>query len=397
MTHYWSLAVEEQFYLVLAPTLALLVAVRRGSRVPLTIGIAGLGAASFVAGWLLLDHSGLDRAYYGTDARAVEFLVGALLAVVMTGRTVSRGLARVFAAAAIPAALALGWAAMSISETDPFLFRGGLLLHAAIVAVVLAGVMQPGPLTAVCSLRPFVGLGIISYGVYVFHWPIFLYLDQERTGLDGGALTALRFAVTIALAAVSYVFLERPIRTGRWKRPVRWTLAPVAMAAVLATVLVISATAPPPAIRLTPVSAELPEAPAAAPPKDVASGNVASGIATPANAAPTRPPVVLVVGDSVALTLGRGIERWGLTRGAVVDNQTVIGCSVLVGVELRGYFGTSDRGPDPCGSLARFPSLVQQVRPDVVVMLYGAWEVYDTSWDGGDTWFAPGDAEWNAR
>ncbi len=286
---------------------------------------------------------------------------------------------------------------MSISETDPFLFRGGLLLHAAIVAVVLAGVMQPGPLTAVCSLPPFVGLGIISYGVYVFHWPIFLYLDEERTGLDAGALTALRFAVTIALAAVSYVFLERPIRTGRWKRPVRWTLAPVAIAAVLATVLVVSATAPPPAIRLTPVSAELPEAPAAAPPKDVASGNVASGIATPAHAAPKRPPVVLVVGDSVALTLGRGIERWGLTRGAVVDNQTVIGCTVLVGVELRGYFGTSDRGPDPCGSLARFPSLVQQVRPDVVVMLYGAWEVYDTSWDGGEPGLQPGDAEWNAR
>ena len=49
------------------------------------------------------------------------------------------------------------------------------------------------------------------------------------------------------------------------------------------------------------------------------------------------------------------------------------------------------------GSLARFPTLVQRVQPDVVVLLYGAWDVYDTSWDGGDTWFAPGDAEWNAR
>ena len=111
-----------------------------------------------------------------------------------------------------------------------------------------------------CSLPPLVGLGIISYGVYVYHWPIFLYLDQQRTGLDAGALTMLRLAVTIALAALSYVFLERPIRTGRWKRPVRWAIAPVALGAIIAVVLVISATAPPPAIRLEPVSAELPEA-----------------------------------------------------------------------------------------------------------------------------------------
>ena len=106
----------------------------------------------------------------------------------------------------------------------------------------------------------------------------------------------------------------------------------------------------------------------------------------------------MVVGDSVALTLGRGIERYGATHGLIVDNAARMGCTVLVGVQLRGgYFGTADRGPDPCGSLARFPELVERVAPDVVVMLYGAWDVYDASWDGGRTWYEPGEPEWNAH
>ena len=62
------------------------------------------------------------------------------------------------------------------------------------------------------SIAPLVWIGTISYGVYLYHWPVFVILDEERTGMDGFALTALRFAITFTLAQVSFTLLERPIR-----------------------------------------------------------------------------------------------------------------------------------------------------------------------------------------
>jgi peptidoglycan/LPS O-acetylase OafA/YrhL len=392
LAHFWSLAVEEQFYVFLAPLLALLLAVRSGSRRVLAFGVVVLTAGSFVAGWLVVDHIGLDRAYYGTDTRALEFLVGALLAIAMTGRTLRRVPSRVFAGAAVIAAVVLLWSAITWRESDPRLFHGGLLLHALLVSVVLVGVSEPGPLRTVCSFRPLAGLGVISYGVYVFHWPVFLLLDERRTGLDAGAVTAVRFAATLGLAALSYVALEQPIRARRRIRRVSWLVAPAGIALVVTAVLAVSTTAPAPTIVFEPafVGAAARRTPPRPPPPPVGA---------PAPAVPAaRPGVVLVVGDSVALTLGRGIERWGATHGVIVDNAARLGCTVLVGVQLRGgYFGTTDRGPDPCGSLARFPELVTQTSPDVVVMLYGAWDVYDASWDSGRTWFEPGQPEWNTH
>ncbi len=390
LADFWSLAVEEQFYVFLAPLLAMLLAMRSGSRRALAIGVVVLTAGSFLAGWLIVDHIGLDRAYYGTDTRALEFLVGALLAIAMTGRTLRRVPSRLFAGAAVVAAFVLLWSTITWRESDPGLFRGGLLLHALLVCVVLVGVSEPGPLRAVCSFRPLAALGVISYGVYVFHWPLFLLLDERRTGLDAGAVTAVRLAATLGIAALSYVALEQPIRARRRIRRAPWLVAPAGIALVVTALIAVSATAPGPTIVFEPafVGAAARRPPPSQPP-----------VGAPAPTVPTaRPGVVLVVGDSVAVTLGRGIERWGANHGVLVDNAARLGCTVLVGVQLRGgYFGTTDRGLDPCGSLARFPELVEQVSPDVVVMLYGAWDVYDASWDGGRTWFEPGQPAWNAH
>jgi peptidoglycan/LPS O-acetylase OafA/YrhL len=395
LAHFWSLAVEEQFYLLLAPLLAMLLARRSRSRTPLAIGVVVLTAGSFVAGWLMVDYVGLDRAYYGTDTRALEFLVGALLAVAITGRAIRQVTSRVFAGAAVLAALLLGWAEITWRESDPRLFHGGLLIHALLVCVVLVGVTEPGPLRAVCSFRPLVALGVISYGVYVFHWPVFLLLDERRTGLDAGAVTAVRVAATLAIAAASYLAIEQPIRARRRIRRAAWLVAPAGIALVVTAVIAVSSTAPRPTVVFKP--AFVGASALRAPPRPPVGTSAPVGASAPA-ATVARPGVVLIVGDSVALTLGRGIERYGAAHGVIVDNEARLGCTVLVGVQLRGgYFGTTDRGPDPCGSLVRFPALVQQVSPDVVVMLYGAWDVYDASWDGGKTWFEPGSSEWNAH
>ena len=118
-------------------------------------------------------------------------------------------------------------------------FRSGLLIVVALAAVlVVASVAleQDGPVARVLAWRPLVWLGAISYGVYLWHWPIFLALNGERTGWSGWPLFALRCAATVAVAAASWWLLEQPIR--RW-RPVIVPMLPLA-GATAATAAVVT-------------------------------------------------------------------------------------------------------------------------------------------------------------
>ncbi len=112
---------------------------------------------------------------------------------------------------------------------------------------------QSGPVARVLAVRPLVWLGVISYGVYLWHWPIFLVLNGERTGLSGYALFAVRCVATLTAAVVSWWVIEQPVR--RW-RPVHVPLVRFAGAtvatAVVVTVLVVP-TGPAPVAALCPM------------------------------------------------------------------------------------------------------------------------------------------------
>jgi peptidoglycan/LPS O-acetylase OafA/YrhL len=398
LQHYWSLSVEEQFYLVLAPLIVGVLALARGRRLVIAGILGALAAASFVDGWVAAAH-GVDRAYYGTDTRAVEFLVGAVLAVAMASRASSRQrlgrrTSRAVAAIGPVALIALAWATTQWRVGAMGLFRGGLLAYALGGCSLVLAACEPGPIRALCSCAPLRQLGRISYGVYVYHWPLFLWLTPERTGLDSLALTGVRVAATLTVATVSYVFVEQPIRSGRRRvRAARWVVAPTAFTTVMVCALVVQALAPEPAVTFaatrSPASVlSAVRADERTPASSTPSSTTAAGVATGVHR-------VLVTGDSVALTLGRGVERWGTRHGVYVWNGGALGCTLLDGAQVRGYWGVQTRPRDSCRTHETFPAAIRKFDPDVVVVLYGAWDVYDASFDNGHTWSAPGSAVWD--
>ena len=93
-------------------------------------------------------------------------------------------------------------------------YHGGFPALAVVTGLLLLGVQQPGPVTAMLATAPLVALGKISYGVYLYHFPTYVLMSPQRTGQSGTALLVMRVAVTLVVSAVSYVVLERPIRAG---------------------------------------------------------------------------------------------------------------------------------------------------------------------------------------
>ena len=238
LQHTWSLGVEEQYYLFW-PLLVIAVAAAFGARARWGVfALATVGAAgSAVAAILLASDAELNRVYFGTDARVQALLVGAAAAallvrdwsVLTTGGTLIRTRWRRWAAGALSVlGLAMLAALTHYATGSARDFRTGLQIVVALAAVLVVAPValdQGGPVARALAWRPLVWLGAISYGVYLWHWPIFLALNGERTGWSGWRLFALRCAVTVAVAAASWWLLEQPIR--RW-RPVIVPMLPLA-------------------------------------------------------------------------------------------------------------------------------------------------------------------------
>ncbi len=210
--HLWSLAVEEQFYLVWPLVLVGLLAISRTRQWPV-VAITATAAASSAAWMAYLYEPGRDpvRIYYGTDTRAQAFLVGAVAALVLPRLgTRARHMVRVAGPVAFVAVLA----AMA-TDTPGVLYRGGFAVVAIATAVATMATTMPGVLTRALDRGPLRGLGRVSYGVYLWHWPAVVLLTPERVGANGISLAALRLAFTGAGAAASWVVLERPLTYAR--------------------------------------------------------------------------------------------------------------------------------------------------------------------------------------
>ena len=220
--HLWSIAVEEQFYLVW-PVVVLLIAGTARRVEPWVALVALLVSVSSLASMVVLfTADDPTRVYTGTDTRAFSLLSGALPATAPVRSAVSRIVGRHVVAAQVVllGALAVFWASAD-GEGAHWLFRGGLLAHSLLAAVLISICAQaPGsPVTRLLGRAPLRGLGSVSYSLYLWHWPVFLLLPEERLDVQGWAHTAVVCTFSIVLAVLSKVLVEDPIRFEvRWAR-----------------------------------------------------------------------------------------------------------------------------------------------------------------------------------
>lgn len=224
LRHYWSLAVEEQFYLVWP--LAILAMRRWPRRWIGAVALAGAVASALLMA--VLFHPGADpsRVYYGTDTRAMPILVGVALACVwpVMGEVseVTPGVRRIVDLGGIVGLGTLLYAIVTWTDYDSFVYRGGLVVVAGAAALLVgAAAHSASRLARVLGARPLVWTGQRSYGMYLWHWPV---MAMSRPGIDVQwslwLLVPLQVAITVVLAVLSYRYVEMPIRSGSAQRKI---------------------------------------------------------------------------------------------------------------------------------------------------------------------------------
>ncbi len=249
LEHYWSLSIEEQFYWLwpVAVLWALRTTSRRWSGRPvrdtrrrLTWVLAGVTAAAAVTAPIVAVVWGPDAAYWATPARLAEILVGALLAAVLHRRTVPAAFGRL----GVPALAVIVVASMVLPADHGPAYQGWLPVFALASAALVLALQVDGVLRRALSWRPLVAVGAVSYGLYLFHWPVFVLLRERGWDLATPGGLAVALALTAALATVSYRLVERPVRHASWRPRSTLRLGTVTVAAALVGSLLVPPTRP---------------------------------------------------------------------------------------------------------------------------------------------------------
>ena len=377
LAHTWSLAIEEQFYVVWPLLIATLVAWRTRAQRAVAPAVfvlcALLGVVSLAAMLVLYRANDTNRAYFGTDTRAASILVGAGLAawIAWRGRPRTRAGWRAVHGAALAGVVVLAFAWTHVDGTSATVYRGGFFVCALAATAIIAGTLdsQPTLVNRALQFSPLVGLGIISYGVYLWHWPIFIVLDSARTGISGWPLLGVQVGVTVAIAIASFLVVEHPIRRGALTAVTLRRVTPAVVAVVV--VALVATTIRPGSV--VPLEDRRPDTPAIA-------------LAAAAQAPPTTKRL-LIVGNSVGFSLADGFKTLPEEQRPVVFNAAFPSCLFPSGV-TRVRNEREEVGRRPLADCAPpWPDDVAQFHPDVSLLILG--DFGDGAYEHDGRWLEP--------
>jgi peptidoglycan/LPS O-acetylase OafA/YrhL len=358
LEHTWTLAIEEQFYLLWPPLVLLLLGRLHLSARGVFFMAGALASASALWMAWVVGAEGINRAYLGTDTRAAAVLAGAALAALGRWRGLSRtaGHRRWLEALGIAATAGLAWAWLVADGRSVAMYRGGLSACLIGAAVVMAACLWGrGILARIFSVAPLRTLGLVSYGLYLWHWPVYVTLEPRLVGLDGVLLTGVRIAISLAFAVVSYFLIEQPVRRGAFSR--RRAVLSAAMSGVAVAGVLVAVTRPAPSSVAVATDAEI----------------EAVRLQT-LEAAPERMRRLLVIGDSVAGSLGEELDALGPAWGVEASVRAFPGCSLLRTEGQRNPSGklAAQRFLKECARFRdRTPERVRAFAPDAVVIVEG--------------------------
>lgn len=369
LLHTWSLAVEEQFYIVF-PFVVVVLTTFCGRRMRTLVLAAAAGISAAWMAYLFNPAMPPDRVYYGTDTRAQELLIGAACAsLLLIDDRVTQRVAAVCRRLALPAVLVVVAAFLGWNESRAFTFRGGLVIFSVLSAIVVVAcwTRAPGRLTQALGSRPMRSIGVVSYGLYLWHWPVMVFLNEARVGFGGVALLMIQLALTGVLAAASYRWIEMPIRRNGWSALIprdRQVARVVVCAAVPALVI---------------GSFVMPQSPWYARPASASGGDVRIEAAAPALGG--GPTTMYLIGDSVPAGLTEYFPSQQHPNIAI-RSSTVPAChDPFPGLRvLDGKAG---------GDFTHCPEFVQRLggeiaaaQPDVVAFFVTQSMLFDRELDG---------------
>jgi peptidoglycan/LPS O-acetylase OafA/YrhL len=360
--HMWSLAIEEQFYVLwplVVVALAHLAGPSRLAKAVLVVGVVGAGL-SLAAMAVAYDPIDTNWAYFSTPTRLGPTLLGAALAAATVGRPRREGPPGAgLDLAALLGLAVMGWLIVDVDGLGPRYYQGGLLLFSLAAVVVVRAVTggPPGHVGRALAVAPLRALGIISYGVYLWHWPVIVYATPERIGIDGLGLDAVRVGATLAAATASYYVVERPVRRGLFPRR---RMVPVAAGALVVTLTAgLVSTSGTPTVRTT--IGDIPAGPLA--------GSDSLFLHVP-ESVPPGARRILLVGDSGVQYLGPELADAAGEVGASVAFSSEVECTAVnpEGVTLQTDGKIARR--EPCHDHRRelWRRLAEEFDPHVVVL-----------------------------